>query len=112
MRRKDSTSATAVAGEQPRLTIRPAGPADADAIERLARLDSSRAPGGEVLLAEVAGEPWAALSLDDFHAVADPFRPTGELVFLLAERGRTTERHRSRGRRERRWRLRFAGGAA
>ena len=111
MRRKDPSSATAVAGEQPRLTIRPAGPADAEAIARLARLDSSRAPGGEVLLAEVAGEPWAALSLDDFHAVADPFRPTGELVFLLAEHGRTTQRRRSRGRRERR-RLRFAGGAA
>jgi hypothetical protein len=26
--------------------------------------------------------------LDDGHAVADPFHPTGELAFLLAERAR------------------------
>jgi hypothetical protein len=111
MRRKNPTPTTAAAGEQARLTMRPAGPADADAIARLARLDSSRPPDGEVLLAEVAGEPWAALSLDDFHAVADPFRPTGELVFLLAEHGRTMQRDRTRGRRGRR-RLRFAGAGA
>jgi len=35
----------------------------------------------------------------DFHAVADPFRPTGELVFLLAERGRQLVREEERRRR-------------
>ena len=69
-------------------TLRLAVPADAEAIDRLALLDSRRAPRGTVLLAEVDGELWAALSVDDGHAVADPFRPTGELVAMLLERAR------------------------
>jgi hypothetical protein len=73
----------------PALTLRLAGPADAGALERLAELDSSHAPRGDVLVAEVGGEVWAAVSLEDHHAVADPFRPTGELVFLLHERARS-----------------------
>ena len=70
------------------LTIRHATADDADALRRLAQLDSAREPQGAILLAEVAGEPWAAISLDDHHAVADPFRPTSELVWLLVERAR------------------------
>jgi hypothetical protein len=80
------------------LTIRFARPADVEAIDRLAQLDSSRAPRGPVLVAEVGAELWAAISLDDHHAVADPFRPTGELVALLAERARQLRRS-ERGRR-------------
>jgi hypothetical protein len=76
------------------LTLRLAVPADADALDRLAQLDSRRAPRGAVLVAEVAGDLWAAVSLDDGHAVADPFRPTGELVALLAERSRQLRRAR------------------
>jgi hypothetical protein len=45
-----------------------------------------------VLVAEVGGELWAAISLDDRHVVADAFRPTGELVALLAERARQLRR--------------------
>jgi hypothetical protein len=74
------------------LTLRFAGPADAEAIDRLAQLDSRRAPRGPVLVAEVGGELWVALSLDDQHAVADPFRPTGELVALLVARARQLNR--------------------
>ena len=74
------------------LVLRFAGPADAAAIDRLAQLDSRRAPRGAVLLAEVDGTPWAALSIDDGHAIADPFRPTGELVALLVERSRQLRR--------------------
>lgn len=74
------------------LTIRSAVPADADALQRLADLDSSRPPRGLVLIAEVDGEPWAAVSIDDHHAVADPFRPSAELVFLLSERARDLRR--------------------
>jgi hypothetical protein len=74
------------------LTIRYAGPADVDAIDRLAQLDSRRAPRGVVLVAEVDDELWAAHSLDDGHTVSDPFRPTGELVALLLERGRQLRR--------------------
>jgi hypothetical protein len=98
LRRKHATPATPVKGRQA-LTIRPAGPADAEAIERLAQLDSTRPPGGDVLVAEVAGELWAAFSLDDGHAVSDPFRPSGELVFVLAERARALRPGRRHGRR-------------
>ena len=55
-------------------------------LARLAALAGRRALAGDVLLAEVAGEPWAALSLDETRVVADPFRPTAELVALLRAR--------------------------
>jgi hypothetical protein len=74
------------------LTIRQARPSDALALFRLAALDSARVPRGRVLLAVVGGEPWAAVSLDDLHAVGDPFRPAGELVLLLLERARQIRR--------------------
>jgi hypothetical protein len=74
------------------LTLRHAVRADADELDRLAALDSSRAPRGVVLVAELGGELWAAVSLDDMHAVADPFRPTGELVALLVARARQLRR--------------------
>jgi hypothetical protein len=70
------------------LTIRMAMPSDAGALERLAELDSAETPLDPVLVAEVGGELWVAISLDDHQIVADPFRPTGELAFLLAERAR------------------------
>jgi hypothetical protein len=79
------------------LTLRYADPADTEALDRLAALDSRRAPRGVVLVAEVGGELWAAISLDDSHTVADPFRPTGELVALLVERARQLRR-KQRGR--------------
>ncbi len=72
----------------PSVTIRYARPDDALALLDLAELDSSSAPHGIVLVAEVDGRIWAAHSIDDGHAIADPFRPTGELSFLLAERAR------------------------
>ncbi len=82
----------------PSLTLRMAVPADADALDRLAQLDSRRAPRGAVLVAEVGGDLWAAVSIDDGHAVADPFRPTGELVALMMERARQLRRgQRTRG---------------
>jgi hypothetical protein len=85
-------------GSDPSLTIRYATADDAEALRRLAALDSARALQGAVLVAEVAGEPWAAISLEDYHAVADPFRPSADLVWLLVERARDLERaQRSRG---------------
>jgi hypothetical protein len=65
------------------LTIRPATTADKFAVRRLAVLDSASPPTGELLLAEMDGELWAALSVDTGEAVADPFRPSGDLVELL-----------------------------
>ena len=85
----------AIPSGAPALTLRYAVPADGDALDRLAQLDSRRAPRGVVLVAEVGGELWAAISLDDHHAVADPFRPTGELVALLVERARQLRRAES-----------------
>jgi hypothetical protein len=77
-----------IEASSPDVTIRYARPDDALALWGLAELDSSTAPHGVVLVAEVGGQIWAAHSLDDGHAIADPFRPTGELAFLLAERAR------------------------
>ena len=77
-----------VGDHTPSVTIRYARSDDALALLELAYLDSSRAPEGIVLVAEVGGQLWAAQSLDDQHAVADPFRPSGELSFLLSERAR------------------------
>jgi hypothetical protein len=65
------------------ITIRPAGPSDADAIARLSELDSQRAPTGDVLIAFRDDEPVAAISVDSGQIVADPFRPTISIVELL-----------------------------
>jgi hypothetical protein len=68
------------------VTLRPAFPDDAAAIARLAALDSRPIPSGPLLLAEIDGEPWAALSLQTGSAIADPFRPTSALLDLLRRR--------------------------
>jgi hypothetical protein len=65
------------------LTIRRADSSDTTALFRLAALDSGSPPTGETLLAEVGGEVWAAVEIDSGAAIADPFRPSGELVDLL-----------------------------
>jgi hypothetical protein len=86
------------------LTIRLAGSADAAALGRLAQLDS--APAAKpvaMLVAEVGGELRAALPLDGGRAIADPFRPTAELVGILEERARQLAPPRA-GRTGRRWR--------
>jgi hypothetical protein len=72
--------------------MRYATPDDTVALERLARRDASRPPRGVVLLADVEGALWAAISLDDGHLIADPFRPSGELAFNLAQRAGAIQR--------------------
>jgi hypothetical protein len=84
------------------VVIRYARPDDADALATLAQLDSSRAPRGDVIVADVHGELWAAVSLDDAHRVANPFRPSSELSFSLSERAREL-RGAGRGRPRRAW---------
>ena len=74
------------------LTIRTALPSDTDALDRLAQLDSTAAPTGPVLVGEVGSELWAAVSLQDYKVVSDPFRPSGEIAFLLVERARQIHR--------------------
>jgi hypothetical protein len=81
------------------LIIRRATSADEFAVRRLSALDSAFPPTGDVLLAEMDDELWAALSVDSGHAVADPFRPSGDLVELLrfrAERAGAEEPARGR----------------
>jgi hypothetical protein len=71
------------------LLIRMAVSADAEALGRLAQLDSASPPGPvPMLVAEVGGELRAALPLHGGPAIADPFRRTVELVAILAERAR------------------------
>jgi hypothetical protein len=81
------------------LTIRRATAADTSAVRRLAALDSAFPPTGDVLLAELGDELWAALSIDTGAAVADPFRPSSDVVELLRFRAnRPSEDSRGRGR--------------
>jgi len=68
------------------ITLRLACPDDAAAVARLAALDSRRVPTGQLLLAEIDGEPWAAIALATRLVIADPFRPTAALVDLLRRR--------------------------
>jgi hypothetical protein len=67
-------------------TIRFAHPDDEVALRRLAACDSQLPLSGRVLLAEVSGEIWAAISVDgDGRTIADPFRHTASLVSLLKD---------------------------
>lgn len=82
-------------------TVRFAYPDDESGLRRLAALDSQPALTGPALVAEVGGELWAAVSLGgeprvggEPRAIADPFRPTAELVALLRERAQRLTRPR------------------
>jgi hypothetical protein len=68
------------------VTIRRATAADRATLERLAALDSAPAPVGDVLIAEVGDEALGAIEVASGATVADPFRPTAELVELLSVR--------------------------
>ena len=62
------------------LTIRHATAADEADLLRLAALDSSRVPSGELLVGELDGNLVAALSVDTGAAIADPFEHTAAIV--------------------------------
>ena len=79
----------------PTVVIRAARGSDGEALERLARLDSQRPPAGDVLVAEQDGVLVAALAGD--RVLADPFRPTADVVALLRLRaGRATSKRARR----------------
>ena len=65
------------------ITIRRATQADANRVRRLAELDSSEAPIGGAVLAEMHGALVAAVSERDGRAIADPFVPTADVVAVL-----------------------------
>jgi hypothetical protein len=80
------------------VTIRLARIGEATALALVAELDSAPAPLAPALVAEVAGEVLAAISLADGALVANPFRPTADVVELLRARERQlrSDRHRRR----------------
>jgi hypothetical protein len=72
----------------PSVVIRAARGSDGAALENLARMDSQRPLTGDVVLAEQNGVIVAALSGE--RAIADPFRPTADVLALLrVHAGRT-----------------------
>jgi hypothetical protein len=68
------------------ITIRPARPTDESALARLAELDSAAALKLPAVIAEVAGEVRAAVSLYDGEEIADPFNHSAGIVQLLHAR--------------------------
>jgi hypothetical protein len=84
---------------EPPIVIRPDRPADARALAHLAALDSATVPAGPLLVAEVAGELRAAISLADGRTIADPFQRTASLVALLAMRAGQLRANPAGGRR-------------
>jgi hypothetical protein len=76
-------------------TVRIATDDDAEALRRLAALDSKAALEGTVLVGEVAGRAAAAVSLTDDRAIADPFVPTAGILDLLNMRAQQLGRRRA-----------------
>ena len=68
------------------LVIRTATASDAEALQRLAALDSRSLVAGPHLLAELDGQAVAALSRADGSVVADPFSRTDSVVVMLRRR--------------------------
>ena len=66
-----------------RVTLRQAVAADRPGLRELAELDSTDAPSGIMLVAEVDGRLRAALPLEGGCAIADPFFRGQQLVELL-----------------------------
>jgi hypothetical protein len=74
----------------PSVVIRAARGSDGTALENLARMDSQRPVAGSVLVAEQGGVIVAAIAGD--RAIADPVRPTADLVELLRLHAARTSR--------------------
>jgi hypothetical protein len=78
------------------VTIREAHAGDAEALQRVAQLDSAELPTGALLVGEVGAELRAAVAIDSGRTIADPFNPTSELVALLHARADQIRRARSK----------------
>jgi hypothetical protein len=72
------------------LTIRRATASDEADLTRLAALDSSRLPSGELLVAALDERLVAALSIDTGAAIADPFEHTAAIVDSMRAQVRET----------------------
>jgi hypothetical protein len=73
-------------GHSVSVTIRAANAIDRASLRRVAERDSRAVPQGDLLVAEVDGELRAAIELESGEVIADPFRPTAELVRMLTMR--------------------------
>jgi hypothetical protein len=67
----------------PSVLIRAARGSDGPSLRRLAALDSSVVPAGELLVAEANGQLVAARAMTTGATIADPFRPTSDVLALL-----------------------------
>src|SRR3954447_25887128 len=83
------------------VAISRAGEADRAALLRLSVVDVAPVPQGDVLIARVDGEAWAAIEVDSGVTVADPFRPSAHVVDML--RARASRLRTKRERRRRSW---------
>jgi hypothetical protein len=81
-----SQAASTAATSHEDVVLRRSTSHDAAALARLAQLDGAPRPVGAVLVAELEGEIVAAVPVEGGRAIADPFRPTAELVELLNTR--------------------------
>jgi hypothetical protein len=88
-------STAALHSSTPIVAIRPATSDDTATLLRLAALDSSVVPAGELLLGIVDGEPRAAVSVTTGNAIADPFVPTADVVALLRLRASRLRKQRA-----------------
>ena len=106
-RRARKASATSLGA---RLVLRRAAAEDGPALARLARLDAAPRPSGDMLVAEVEDDIVAAVPFDGGRAIADPFRPTADVVELLRAHVQhlAPRRAPARGRRVRLPRVRVA----
>jgi hypothetical protein len=94
------------------VTIRRARPDDGPALAKLAALDSHPTLSGAVLVAEVEGDIWAAAEIDGAWVLADPFRPSGELALMVAQRAGELRMAAARKARSERRKARAAAKAA
>jgi hypothetical protein len=67
----------------PHLTVRLAASEDEPALRWLADVDSARRLTGHVLIAELEDQPRAAISLATGTVVANPFKPSADIVHVL-----------------------------
>jgi hypothetical protein len=67
----------------PHLTVRLAAQDDEPALRRLADVDSASRLTGRVLVAELEDELRAAISLDTGTVIANPFKPSADIVHVL-----------------------------
>jgi hypothetical protein len=84
--RSSATDARTRVPAEESIAIRCATEGDRIALERLAALEGVRLRSGDMLIAEVEDEPRAAIHIASGATIADPFRPTADLVELLTVR--------------------------